>query len=338
MRGRIWLESEVGRGSTFHFTVWLGVQKSPKAAMMTVESTIVHDLPVLVVDDNATNRLILEEILTKWHMKPKAVADGRAAALVEMKRAAASGAPYALVLSDAVMPGMDGFTLIEQIKQHPELARSSLLMLSSADQPGDIVRCRYLGVSRYVTKPVKQSELLDAIMTTLGTSPVTDEHGKLATRLSRLDPEAPEVPSSRLRILLAEDNPVNQTLATILLEKQGHTVVVAGNGKEALAAWEQQAFDLILMDVQMPEMDGFETTACIREREKGTGRHIPIIALTAHAITGDREHCLEAGMDGYVSKPIQAEQLFQAIVDVTPMRRHGSATPSQPGRASDPAR
>ncbi|MGO9815724.1 MAG: response regulator [Isosphaeraceae bacterium] len=318
MRGRIWLESEVGRGSTFHFTVWLGVQKSPKAAMMTVESTIVHDLPVLVVDDNATSRLILEEILTKWHMKPKAVADGRAA-LAEMKRAAASGTPYALVLSDAVMPGMDGFTLIEQIKQHPELARSSLLMLSSADQSGDIARCRQLGVSRYVTKPVKQSELLDAIMTTLGTSPVTDEHGKLAARLSRLDPEAPEVPSSRLRILLVEDNPVNQTLATILLEKQEHTVVVAGNGNEALAAWEQQAFDLILMDVQMPEMDGFETTACIREREKVTGRHIPIIALTAHAITGNREHCLEAGMDGYVSKPIQAEQLFQAIVDVTPM-------------------
>ena len=206
MRGRIWLESKVGRGSTFHFTVWLGVQESPKAAMVTVEPTLVHDLPVLVVDDNATNRLILEEILTKWHMKPKAVADGRAA-LVEMKRAAASGAPYALVLSDAVMPGMDGFTLIEQIKQHPELARSSLLMLSSADHPGDIARCRRLGVSRYLTKPVKQSELLDAIMTTLSTFPVTDEHAKLATRPSSLGPEVAEAPSRRLRILLAEDNP-----------------------------------------------------------------------------------------------------------------------------------
>ena len=189
MRGRIWVESEVGRGSTFHFTVRLGVQKSPKAAMVTVEPTLVHDLPVLVVDDNATNRLILEEILTKWRMKPKAVADGQAA-LVEMKRAAASGEPYALVLADAVMPGMDGFTLIEQIKQHPELARSSLLMLSSADQSGDIARCRRLGVSRYLMKPVKQSELLDAIMTTLGTFPVTDEHAKSVTRPSSLGPEA----------------------------------------------------------------------------------------------------------------------------------------------------
>ena len=281
---------------------------------------------MLVVDDNATNRRILEEILTKWHMKPKAVADGRAA-LAEMKRAAASGEPFALVLADALMPEMDGFTLIEQIKQHPDLARASLLMLSSADQSRDIARCRQLGVSSYLMKPIKQSELLDAIMTALSTSSVKEKRADLTAGGRHLDPGESSVPSRSLRILLAEDNAVNQTLAVILLEKQGHTVVVAGNGKEALAAWERQAFDLILMDVQMPGMDGFEVTARIREQEKGTSRHIPIIAMTAHAIKGDREHCLEAGMDGYVSKPIQAKELFQAIADLAPTAAAGVVSP-----------
>ena len=322
MGGRIWVESEVGRGSTFHFTVRLGVQKQPQAAKVVVEPINVRDLPVLVVDDNATNRLILEEILTKWQMKPKAVADGRAA-LAEMKRAAASGEPFALVLADALMPEMDGFTLIEQIKQHPELARASLLMLSSADQSRDIVRCRQLGVSSYLMKPIKQSELLDAIMTALSTSPVKEKREHLAAGGRRLDPGESSVPSRRLRILLAEDNAVNQTLASILLEKQGHTVVVAANGKEALAALDRQSFDLVLMDVQMPEMDGFEATARIREREKAIGGHIPIIAATAHAIKGDQERCREAGMDGYVTKPIKADELVRAIVRLVPAAAQG---------------
>ena len=236
MGGRIWVESEVGRGSTFHFTVRLGVRKDPESRGDSAGPTNVDDLPVLVVDDNATNRLILEEILTKWRMRPKAVADGPSA-LAEMKRAAAAGEPYALVLADAMMPGMDGFTLLEQIKQHPELARATLMMLSSADQSGDVARCRRLGVSAYLIKPIKQSELLDAIVDVLGHVPRSKERrGDLAARVRRLEPGESSAPSRRLRILLAEDNPVNQTLATILLEKHGHTVVVAGNGKEALAA------------------------------------------------------------------------------------------------------
>jgi signal transduction histidine kinase/DNA-binding response OmpR family regulator/HPt (histidine-containing phosphotransfer) domain-containing protein len=334
MGGRIWVESEVGRGSTFHFTVRLGVQKNPQAAQAVVEPTNVRDLPVLIVDDNATNRLILEEILTKWQMKPKAVADGRAA-LTEMKRAAATGEPYALVLADALMPKMDGFTLIGQIKQHPQLARASLLMLSSADQSRDIAHCRELGVSSYLMKPIKRSELFDAIMTALSTSPVKEKRGDLAAGGRRLDPVESSVPARRLRILLAEDNAVNQTLAIIILDKQGHTVVVAGNGKEALAALDRQSFDLVLMDVQMPEMDGFEATARIREREKAIGGHIPIIATTAHAIKGDRERCLEAGMDEYVTKPIEAAELVRAIVRLVPAAAQGEPNSIAHDRTAD---
>ena len=272
MRGRVWVESEAGQGSTFHFTMRLSVRKDPGITRDSAGPTLVENLSVLVVDDNATNRLILEEILTKWRMRPKAVADGPSA-LAEMKRAAAAGDPYALVLADAMMPGMDGFTLLEQIKAHPELARSTLMMLSSADQSEDVARCRRLGVNAYLVKPIKRSELLDAIVTSLGTSGVADGRGDLASRVHRLEPGDLSAPSRRLRILLVEDNPVNQTLATILLEKRGHKVIVAGNGKEALAAWEKQEFDLILMDVQMPEMDGLEATACIRAREGDRPAH-----------------------------------------------------------------
>jgi signal transduction histidine kinase/CheY-like chemotaxis protein/HPt (histidine-containing phosphotransfer) domain-containing protein len=334
MGGRIWVESEVGRGSTFHYIVRLGVPKNAHAAPAVAAPTIVRDQPVLVVDDNATNRLILEQLLTKWHMKPKAVAGGRAA-LAEMERAAASGEPFALVLADALMPEMDGFTLIEQIKQRPQLARASLLMLSSADQSRDIARCRQLGVRAYLTKPVKQSELFDAIMTALSTSSVEEKREDLAAGGDRLDPGETSVPSRRLRILLAEDNAVNQMLATILLEKQGHTVVVAGNGKEALAALDQQPFDAVLMDVQMPEMDGFEATARIREREKAIGGRIPIMALTAHAIKGDQERCLEAGMDGYVTKPIDSDELARAIVRLVPAAAQGEPSSTARDRAVD---
>ena len=182
MRGRIWVQSKPGHGSTFHFTARLGVPKDPGITHDSAVPTMVSDLPVLVVDDNATNRLILQEILTKWRMRPKTVADGPSA-LEEMKRAAAAGDPYALVLTDAMMPGMDGFTLLERIKEQPELARSILMMLSSADQSGDVARCRRLGVKTYLTKPIKRSELLDAIVTALGTSPFAEGHGDLSARV-----------------------------------------------------------------------------------------------------------------------------------------------------------
>jgi PAS domain S-box-containing protein len=329
MGGRIWLESEGGKGSTFHFTARLGLGKG-QPQPSSVEPVNLQDLPVLVVDDNATNRFILQDVLSRWHMKPTAVAGGREA-LAEMQRAAAGGEPFALVLCDVVMPEMDGFTLAAQIQQHAELAAATLMMLSSANQQHDIARCRQSGIAAYLMKPIKQSELLDAIVAALNRPSLKEKRLNLADRRR---PQADTFPrtSRPLHILLAEDNATNQTLAIILLEKQGHTVVVADNGKAVLTALGEQPFDLVLMDVQMPEMDGFEATARIREKEKGTGRHIPIIAMTAHAMKGDRERCLEAGMDSYVAKPIQPRELAQAIAGFGP--RDSAATTDMPEQAS----
>jgi len=268
-------------------------------------------------------------------MKPTVVAGARAA-LAAMKRAWEAGEPFALVLTDGMMPEMDGFDLAEQIRQRPELAGATIMMLSSAGHSSDRTRCRELGVSAHLTKPIKQSDLLDTILSVLHTSSVE-------IRESSPQPQ-PALPAShrRLHILLAEDNAINQRVALGILEKRGHAVVVAGNGKAALAALEREAFDLILMDVQMPEMDGFEATKAIRAREaaanaeRGTMNgerethnssftiqhsslsHIPIVAMTAHAMKGDRERCLEAGMDAYVSKPLQAQELFAVIESVIP--------------------
>jgi PAS domain S-box-containing protein len=328
MGGRIWLESKVGQGSTFHIVVPLGLPSESAQPSLLSQRVRLRGLPVLVVDDHAINRSILEQILTKWEMKPTMAASGPAA-LEEMKRASAAGEPYPLILLDAMMPGLDGFALVEQIMQYPELAGATIMMLSSSGHSGDAARCRKLGVAAYLTKPVKQSELLDAIETCLG-KPSLDTEQTLPSPPSRFQ----EGKRSR-HILLAEDNMVNQRLAVRLLELQRHTVVVAGNGREALAAWEQQPFDLVLMDVQMPEMDGMETTAAIRTKEQGTGRRIPIIAMTAHAMKGDRERCLAAGMDGYVSKPIRADQLLQAIEDLIPTGAsiHPVASEGEPAAA-----
>jgi PAS domain S-box-containing protein len=303
MGGRIWVESEPGRGSKFHFTVRFGLQKNPPA--QTATQLTLKDMPVLVVDDNATSRQILREFLVRWRLKPT-LADNGPAALAELERAAAEGRPFPLVLLDAAMPQMDGFALAHEVKDKPALARAFVMMLSSAEQLEEAARCRELGISTYLTKPIRQSELLDAIVSALGQGPATQSHAspvpELVLRSAR--------PS---RILLAEDNPVNQRLAVRILEKWGHSVVVAGNGQKALEAHEQASFDLILMDVQMPEMSGLEATTEIRHREKTTGRHIPIIAMTAHAMEGDRQKCLSAGMDRYVTKPIDQKKLFEAV-------------------------
>ncbi|WP_149108331.1 response regulator [Limnoglobus roseus] len=302
--GRTWVESTVGEGSTFHFTTRLGLQTGPAPAPVT-STVALKDLPVLVVDDNATNRRILQELLTIWGMKPTVV-DGGAAALNTLRHAAEVGETFAIVLLDYMMPGMDGFTLAGEIKQHPELTHASLVMLSSATGPRERDRCREVGIAAYLSKPIKQSELLDALVTSLGGVPA--------------DPPTPNPAPARtsgrhLRILLAEDNAVNQTLAVRVLKKWGHTVVVANNGREAVDALfgEGAAFDVVLMDVQMPEMDGFEATAAIRDRERTTGTHMPVVAMTAHAMKGDRERCLEAGMDGYVTKPLRPEELFATL-------------------------
>jgi len=310
MGGRIWVESEVGQGSTFHFIAHLRPSKNlaPKRQASRGE---LEGVRTLVVDDNATNCRILEEVLRSWRMKPT-TASGAALALAEMKNAHAQGEPFHLVLLDYRMPETDGLALAEKILQDPDLAATRLIMLSSTGHGGVAVRCRELGLVGCLSKPVKQSELLDVILTALGAQDQSAQPSAAATESSAARP------ARSLRVLLAEDNPVNQRLVIKLMEKHGHQLVVTGNGREALAALERDNFDLVLMDVQMPVMGGFEAATQIREREKSTGTHIPIIAMTAHALKGDRERCLEAGMDSYVSKPIQARLLFEAIEKLAP--------------------
>jgi len=316
MDGQISLDSRVGKGSTFHFTARFGLHEKP--AQARIQPIDLENLPVLVVDDNATNRRILEEVLAHWRMRPIAVESGHAA-IAAMERASAAGASFPLVLLDAMMPEMDGFTVAEQIKHNPALAKATILMLSSADRAEDSARCRELGVALYLRKPIKQSELLDALLIALGQVANPQERTEVPA-------DAATPPSVPLRILLAEDNEINQVLAVQLLQKRGHTVVVTNNGREALEAIESQPFDVVLMDVQMPEMDGLAATAAVRQREKTTGQHLPIVALTAHAMKGDRERCLEAGMDAYVSKPLRAQDLC-AVLDRLVVRPAATGDP-----------
>ena len=312
-------QSEIGNrqspGSVFHFTARFGIQRDLPSGRLPKAMDELKGMRALVVDDNATNRRILEEMLTGWQMGPTAVNDGPQA-LEAMRRAKEDGEPFDLVILDVNMPEMDGFTVAERINQDPDLAGATVMMLSSAGRRGDAEHCRELGVAAYLTKPIKQSDLLDAIRAALGGHSGAAE--PLVTRHSLRESRR------RHRILLAEDNLVNQRLAVRLLEKQGHSVTVAANGKEALGALERDAFDVVLMDVQMPEMDGLEATRQIRDRESAGRsfrvprsdfriRRVPIIAMTAHAMKGDRERCLATGMDGYVSKPIRPDELLEAI-------------------------
>jgi CheY-like chemotaxis protein len=262
-------------------------------------------LPVLIVDDNFTNRRVLQGILNQWGMKPTAVEEGRAA-LQALETARRTGRPFPLILLDGQMPEMDGFTLAELIQKDPELVGAAIMMLTSGGHAGDAARCRELGIAAYLVKPIRQGDLLDSILNVLGKAP---EHKPLALITRHTLRET----RHRTNILLAEDNAVNQTLAVRLLEKRGYAVSVAGDGQAAIAAFEKDSFDLVLMDIQMPGMDGFETTAKIREKEKLSGKHTPIIAMTAHALKGDQERCIAAGMDGYVSKPIRTSELLSAI-------------------------
>jgi signal transduction histidine kinase/DNA-binding response OmpR family regulator/HPt (histidine-containing phosphotransfer) domain-containing protein len=306
MGGRIWVESEPGKGSSFHVVLPFERRPEPPAKAAPREVKDLHGMRALVVDDNATNRRILEEILTNWGMRPTVV-DGGQAALETLERARQSGDSIRLVLLDYQMPGMDGFEVAAEIKRHAELAATTIMMLSSVGQRGDAQRCKELGVAAYLTKPVRQSVLLDAILTVQAGLARPVPAPALVTRHSLREGQRP------LRVLLAEDSAVNQLLVVRMLAKRGHSVAVAANGKEALTALEAEEFDAVLMDVQMPEMDGFEATARIRKREEMTGRHLPIIALTAHAMRGDRERCVKAGMDGYLAKPIRAAELFEVL-------------------------
>jgi two-component system sensor histidine kinase/response regulator len=308
MGGKMWVESEVGRGSEFHFTVRLETSEKAIEVGTTAPPEILRGVKVLVADDNRTNRRILEGMLKRWEMNSTSVAAGEDA-LTALSTALEAGEPYRLVLTDMHMPKMDGFELIERIRQSPELSAAIIMMLTSAGHRGDALRCQELGVAAYLLKPIRQSELREAIARVLGAS---EQKGAipLITRYSLGDAVDP---TAVLHVLVAEDNAVNQRLASRLLEKRGHRVTVTANGHEAVEALANQNFDLVLMDIQMPIMDGFEATAVVREKEMHDGGHIPIIALTANAMKGDRERCLASGMDGYLSKPIVAQELDELL-------------------------
>ena len=309
MGGRIWVESEPGKGSTFHFTAHFGKAAAGVSIGTRANPAVLENLRVLVVDDNATNRQILQTNLEYWRMRP-IVAASAADALALLHQARLAGTPFALLIVDCHMPGMDGFMLVEVIQKSTELAGLTTVMLSSGGQRGDAQRCKQLGIGAYLVKPILQAELLEVVLAVLGSRTDAAEPAQLVPNHSVREGNRP------LRILLAEDNVVNQRLAMRMLEKQGHTVVIAGDGVMALAELERARFDVVLMDVQMPLMDGVEATAAIRKEERSTGQHIPIIAMTAHAMLGDRQRFLASGMDGYVSKPIHTQELFTAIENV----------------------
>jgi two-component system, sensor histidine kinase and response regulator len=315
MGGRIWLESTAGVGSTFHFTVQLQSSTETIMRAATPDYTGLGNMSVLVVDDSFTNRRLLRDRLLSWGMLPVAV-DSGAAALACL---AAVEPPFPLILTDVHMPGMDGFQLVEKIREIPRLRASSILMLTSGCMPGDTDRCQRTGAQAFLTKPVRKSELLSNILAVVAAREVADRvdqrqsrtmaalHGALNTT------EQLPMKEYGARILVADDNVVNQTLLARLLHKLGHSVAQAKNGNEVLRLAAQESFDLILMDVQMPEMDGFEATAHIRAQERISGAHLPIIALTAHAMSGDRERCIAAGMDDYLTKPIRVSELARVV-------------------------
>jgi signal transduction histidine kinase/CheY-like chemotaxis protein/HPt (histidine-containing phosphotransfer) domain-containing protein len=302
MGGRIWVESEVNVGSTFHVSLHVGVSTEAPPAPPSID---LPSIPVLVVDDNAANRRIFVEMLTRWGMQPHAVENGTAA-LEALDAASRDERSYGLVILDANMPEMDGFQVAHALVGRPSLAGATVMMLTSSGEYGDASRCRRLGIAAYLVKPVRSRELREAIARALAAKP--DASGP--AQAQALDAPGPV---RRARVLLAEDNPVNQRVAMRMLTTRGHDVTLVDNGRAAVEAVAREEFDVVLMDIQMPEMSGLEATAAIRAREAETGGYVRIIAMTAHALMGDRERCIEAGMDGYLSKPVDREQLFEAV-------------------------
>jgi CheY-like chemotaxis protein len=322
MNGRIWVESGAKPGSRFHFVVEL--QQSASAAPRNGKYQDLVGRHALIVDDNSTNREVYEQMLTSWGMRPRAVSGGEEA-LGALQESVARAEPIPLVLVDAQMPGLNGFQVVERIRAEPGTANAVVVMLSSVYEPTAAARGKALGITRMLSKPVRRADLLAAIRGTLVPTPSTT--GRPAT---------PAPAAGALHILLAEDNLVNQKVALAMLSGRGHEVRVANNGREAVAAFQLEWFDLILMDMQMPELSGYEATAAIRELERTSGGHIPIIAMTAHAMKGDRERCLAAGMDDYVSKPFTLADLIDVVerVPAGALAEDGPVTPA-PGSGPD---
>ncbi len=319
MDGRMWIDSEVGKGTNFHFVARFGLAHDGDTIPPPPPN--LRDLNVLVVDDNETNRFILSEILASWQMRATSV-DSADAALASLRKAAEQGHPFHLLLTDALMPQTDGFSLAQQVARDDRFGRLKMILLTSAGAPAVKGRAAHVFAAK-LAKPVKQSDLLDAIVTAFAT-PVSSRRQR-----SKETPRSGDQTSKQLRVLVAEDNPTNQALVAALLKQKGHRITIVGNGRLAADRAVLETFDVILMDVQMPEMGGLEATGLIREHERTTGRHVPIIALTARAMAGDREQCLAAGMDAYVPKPLRAEDLFSAMDSVVAQRPDPSAATTQ---------
>ncbi len=342
MGGVIGVESEPGRGSIFHFTARFGLQADQPVRPVVPPLVELQGLRVLVVDDNTTNRQILEGWLRGWRTEPAVVAGGLEA-LDALWRASASGRPFPLVVLDARMPGIAGLALAEHIRQSPELSPTRIILLTSDDLHGEVARIRELGIAAYTMKPVQQEELLEIIYRVLS-RPLPNEAA--TDRTARPDgedeppltPAEPAATAARLRILLAEDNDFNQQLVADLLRRRGHDVVVTRDGRKALEALDHSSFDLLLLDIQMPELDGFQVIEVLRRREQTAGGHLPVVALTAHAMKEDRERCLRAGMDDYLSKPVRSTELFSVIeraVAGRPASEAPLAASTEPGTLID---
>jgi len=304
MGGHIWVESTLGQGSSFFFTVEFATTLAEAGDTTTLLEAI-ETMRVLIVDDNSTSSFILEELTRNWGLEPTSTASA-SDAIATLREAHQLGRPFGLLIADVSMPEVDGCTLVEWIQCDPDLRQIGIILLTTGARPDDVRRCEQLNVHARLMKPVVQPELLDAISLALGQVPAAQQ-----SRAQSAEDPARDLPP--LRVLLAEDSVVNQRLAVAVLEKYGHAVEVAENGQQTLDLWQSAPFDVILMDVEMPVLDGLEATATIRQQEAGTGRHIPIIAMTAHAMKGDRERCLAAGMDDYVAKPIRVRELFETL-------------------------
>ncbi len=318
MNGKLWAESQVGKGSVFHFTAKFrmsaGAQSTLPASLEDIKG-----MPVLIVDDNATNRLIYGEITMSWGMNPTVTASGEEAVKI-VEKAVRNGTPYKMLLLDRQMPGMDGYQLAAALRANPKFNNPIMIMLTSTGDLGDVEKRHELGIAACLVKPVRQSDLLNTMMLAMG----------IATNEKNQHIETPAVRS--LKVLLAEDYLMNQELAVHFLERRGHSVAVVENGEDAVRRLEKEDFDVVLMDVQMPVMDGFAATAVIRDPLSKVLRHdIPIIAMTAHAMKSDRERCLSAGMDGYVSKPFTAATLVGALIELFGEDMHdGSVKTAKP--------